>query len=92
MHDINTQSQPDDVKKEAAKMLKKINEVAERSENLENQVSTWTISSHHLLACGRAKGLGALTSIDPVLWRNDMIAIILTKLLHQIVVAWFLNS
>ena len=28
----------DDVKKEAAKMMKKINEVAERSENLESQV------------------------------------------------------
>ena len=40
VHVITRQSQPDDVKKEAAKMLKKINEVAERSENLENQVST----------------------------------------------------
>ena len=38
VHVITRQSQPDDVKKEAAKMLKKINEVAERSENLENQV------------------------------------------------------
>ena len=28
----------DDMKKEAAKMMKKINEVAERSENLETQV------------------------------------------------------
>ena len=40
VHVKTRQSQPDDVKKEAAKMLKKINEVAERSENLENQVST----------------------------------------------------
>ena len=34
----------DDVKKEAAKMMKKINEVAERSENLESQV-TFLLSS-----------------------------------------------
>ena len=32
----------DDVKKEAAKMMKKINEVAERSENLESQVIVWS--------------------------------------------------
>ena len=37
---ISHYSQPDDVKKEAAKMLKKINEVAERSENLESFVLT----------------------------------------------------
>ena len=69
LHVITQQSQPDDVKKEAAKMLKKINEVAERSENLENQVSTkvQTVSPPHLLACGRARGLGAPTSIDLVL-------------------------
>ena len=63
-------------------MLKKINEVAERSENLENQVSTQvqTVSPPHLLACGRARGLGTLTNINLVLQRNDMIAIILPKL------------
>ena len=31
--------QSDDMKKEAAKMMKKINEVVERSENLESQVT-----------------------------------------------------
>ena len=36
--------QSDDMKKEAAKMMKKVNEVAERSENLESQV-TFLLSS-----------------------------------------------
>jgi len=40
----------DDVKKEAAKMLKKINEVAERSENLENQVMNCIYGLGGLLA------------------------------------------
>ena len=43
-----TKIQSDDMKKETAKMMKKINEVAERSENLESQVIFLLSDQDHL--------------------------------------------
>ena len=46
------------MKKEAAKMLKKINEVAERSENLENQVFDQDSFLASLACLWKSKGVG----------------------------------
>ena len=55
------------MKKEAAKMLKKINEVAERSENLESQVSTMFRSVMIIIVIKLTQ-----LFVENMIWRDDV--------------------